>query len=59
MDSEQVEYITRTLTMEAIGIIDYNLSMMEYGEIIITKHQDKLTIDIKNRDRKYIKKIDN
>jgi hypothetical protein len=38
---------------ELIKKIDNYLALMQYGEIIIIRHQDKITVDVKNRDRKF------
>ena len=34
--------------------IDIYLSTLKYGQINIIKHEDKITIDVQNRNRVYI-----
>ena len=35
-------------------VIDLYLSSLRFGEIIIIKHENKLTVDVKNRNRTWI-----
>ena len=54
----EAEYTTQVLTIDLIQLLDKYLASMEFGEVIITRHQDKLNIDVKVRDRKNTVKLD-
>jgi len=46
------------LSKEVIQKINDYLEAMEFGEVILIRHQNRITVDVKNRDRKLDIKID-
>jgi len=49
----------KVLNKDLINKIDHCLSLFEFGELIIIRHDKKITMDVKPRDRIYITEIKN
>jgi hypothetical protein len=48
----------KILNQELVEVIDNYLNSFKYGEVIIIKHENKIAIDVKVRDRRYLYRLD-